>query len=203
MSSPSGIAGIVLAGGRSSRMNGQDKANIVLCGRTLLDWTVARLAPQVGAIAVNSNADPQTLSTGSLPVIADTLQGYAGPLAGILAGMEWASAQGVERLATAACDTPFFPPTLVARLSGANGISLASSNGRVHPVFGIWPTHLIDDLREYLQHDARRSVLAYAERRGYAAFEFQFDRGTPDPFFNVNTPQDLADAERFAQEFAQ
>lgn len=194
------IAGVVLAGGRSSRMDGQDKATVLLAGRTLLNRAVVRLAPQVNVLAVNSNGDPANLSTRGLPIIADTMQGYLGPLAGILAGLEWAISENADYLATVACDTPFFPETLVERLSQAgSNIALASSCGRLHPVFALWSTHMIDDLRSYLRTDARRSVLSYAERHDHARVDFELDRCGLDPFYNINTRQDLAVAERLAQ----
>lgn len=192
------VAGIVLAGGRSSRMNGENKALLQLAGKTLLARAVERLRLQVEALAINSNV---ALPDNGYPVIADTVTGYAGPLAGILTGMAWANDQQLSHIVTVACDTPFFPADLVNRLGsalrGSGTIALAASAGRLHPVFGLWPVQLAEDLSNYLESDARRSVLTFAERHGFETVAFDFDAF--DPFFNINTRQDLAEAERLAQ----
>ncbi|MCO5065698.1 MAG: molybdenum cofactor guanylyltransferase MobA [Rhizobiaceae bacterium] len=199
------IAGIVLAGGRSTRMNGPDKALVTLAGATLLDRTIARLRPQVALVAVNSNASMRDFAPAGRPTIPDGIADFPGPLAGILAGLEWAATEGADHVATAACDTPFFPPDLVERLNAAlpeNDIAMASSGGRVHPVFALWPTRLSAHLRAHLEAGGNRSVLAYAELHRIARVDFPLaDAGDRqvDPFFNINTPQDLAEAERFAE----
>ncbi|RFC67216.1 MULTISPECIES: molybdenum cofactor guanylyltransferase MobA [Mesorhizobium] len=194
----SAIAGIVLAGGRSSRMDGENKALLQLAGETLLTRAIQRLRLQVKALAINSNVP---IPGNGYPVIADTVTGYAGPLAGILTGMVWARDQGLSHIVTVACDTPFFSTDLVDRLGSAPGgsgrIALAASAGRLHPVFGLWPVHLAEDLSNYLESNARHSVLTFAERHGFETVAFDF--GAVDPFFNINTRQDLAEAERLAQ----
>jgi molybdopterin-guanine dinucleotide biosynthesis protein A len=198
---PDSIAGVILAGGRSSRMKGPNKIHVKLAGKTLLARAIARLEPQVDTLAINSNS---VLPNCAFPVIVDPIDGYAGPLAGILAAMQWAKTRNAALVATIACDTPFFPSTLVERLQqqqdGNRGIALATSGGRVHPVFGLWPVELADTLEEYLQSGARRSVLAFAEQLGYAQADFPVDDF--DPFFNINMPADLAESEKLAQKLA-
>lgn len=205
MEFPRQIAGIVLAGGRSTRMNGHDKALLKLGGVTLLDRAIRKLLPQVSRVAINSNSD--VLSSHGFPILPDSFSGFPGPLAGILAGMDWAAEHGADYIATVACDTPFFPSALVGDLRGAltpNAIALASSGGRVHPVFGLWPVQLADDLRTHLSIDKRRSVLAYAQSHSFTQVIFavtECDGDTLDTFCNVNTLEDLAEAERLAQKF--
>ncbi|MGC4025771.1 MAG: molybdenum cofactor guanylyltransferase MobA [Mesorhizobium sp.] len=198
MFDPHSIAGVVLAGGRSSRMDGENKALLQLAGETLLARAIERLRPQVKALVINSNV---VLPDNGYPNIADTVAGYAGPLAGILAGLAWARDEKISHLVTVACDTPFFPTDLVDRLGSAlkesGKVALAASAGRVHPVFGLWSTQLFDDLSNYLNNDPRRSVLAFAERHSFETVAFDF--AAVDPFFNINTRQDLAEAERLAQ----
>jgi len=168
----------------------------------LLTRAIERLRPQVAMLAVNSNAG---VLGCPYPVIADVITGYAGPLAGILAGLGWAKDQKASHIATVACDTPFFPADLVDRFGrtadGAGKIVLAASTGRIHPVFGLWSVQLADDLLRYLENDPRRSVLAFAERHGFATATFDIAAEGIDPFFNINTRQDLAEAQRLAQKF--
>lgn len=194
------IAGIVLAGGRSSRMGSDNKAFLQLAGTTLLTHAIERLRPQVGTLAVNSNV---AVPGCEYPVIADPQTGYPGPLAGILSGMNWARNQNITHIATVACDTPFFPLDLVDHLhhgiDGKHSSALAASAARLHPVFGLWSVELADDLSSYLENDPRRSVLAFAERQGFATVTFDIDPDALDPFFNINTRQDLAEAEQLAQ----
>jgi len=194
------IAGIVLAGGRSSRMDGENKAFVHLAGELLITRIIYSLQSQVAILAVNSNG---SLLSGEYPVIVDKVPGFAGPLAGILAGMEWAREQKLTHIATVACDTPFFPKNMVDRLNeaGDGKIALASSGERIHPVFGLWPVALADALSDYLHSDPRRSVLSFAERHGLETVEFGIGSDAVDPFFNINTRQDLAEAERLAQKF--
>lgn len=192
-------AGVILAGGQSRRMGGGDKGLLSLGGRSLLDHVTARLAPQVAEIALNANGDPARFST-DLPVIADSVTGFAGPLAGVLAGLDWAAACGHSHIVTAAADTPFFPCDLVPRLLLASAdapIVLAATPDPKrglsrHPTFGLWPVALRDDLRQALQ-DGIRKVVAWTDRHGTTLAEFD---ATPfDPFFNVNTPEDMTVAE--------
>ena len=201
--------GVILAGGRATRMGGGDKGLLTLGGQTLLTRVIERLRPQVGAMALNANGDPDRFADLGLPVIADSIEGFAGPLAGVLAGLDWAAGQGAETIVTAAADTPFFPRDLVERLvraseGQAHPLVLATtprgagealkSGGRVnrHPTFGLWPVALRDDLRAAL-NDGLRKVVLWTDRHG--GREALFPAEGFDPFFNVNTPEDLARAE--------
>jgi len=192
-------AGVILAGGQSRRMGGGDKGLFDLAGETLLDRVIDRLAPQVAELALNANGDPARFQT-DLPVISDSITGFAGPLAGVLAGLDWAAGQGHSHIVTAAADTPFFPCDLVPRLMLAAEvapIALAATpdpeKGKLarHPTFGLWPVELRDDLRAALD-DGVRKVVLWTDRHGTALAEFEVDRF--DPFFNVNTPEDMARA---------
>lgn len=193
-------AGVILAGGQSRRMGGGDKGLLTLGGQTLLERVIGRLQPQVANLVLNANGEPSRFDT-NLPVIADSIDGFAGPLAGVLAGLDWAAQLGHSHIVTAAADTPFFPCDLVPRLMLAaetQPIALAATpeNGRVnrHPTFGLWPVDLREDLRASLRGGLRKVVL-WTDRHGTAFAEFST---TPfDPFFNVNTPEDMATAESY------
>lgn len=191
------IAGIILAGGRSSRMGGVEKAFVDLAGRPLIARAIERLAPQVQRMAINANGDPSRFAGYGLPVVADTVPDFAGPLAGILAGMRWAAAKDCEAVATVAVDTPFFPADLVARLAAAREgdafrPAIAESGGRLHPVFGLWPVALADDLERFLETGETFKAAVFVARHHSVATPFA---DTPsDPFFNVNRPEDLAAA---------
>ena len=193
--------GVILAGGRARRMNGADKALIRLGGRTLLERAVARLETQVDAVVVNANGDPERFAAiADLPVIPDPDDDRAGPLAGVLAGMDFAIGQGASHIVTAAVDTPFFPEKLTRRLGEAAAaesvpLACAETGGRAHPVFGLWPVHLTEDLRRAMK-DGVRKVDQWTGRHGCARAVFETEPF--DPFFNVNTPEDLAAAERIA-----
>ncbi|MBZ9759685.1 molybdenum cofactor guanylyltransferase MobA [Mesorhizobium sp. CA8] len=202
------VAGIVLAGGQSRRMGGGDKPLLSLGKAKLIDHVAARLKPQVATLGLNANGDPARFAAMDLPVLEDTVPGHAGPLAGILTGLEWATRQtGCRWLISAAGDTPFFPENLVERLAAATrdrpgAIAVASSDGRWHPTFALWPLGLRDALRHFLVDEDNRRVSAFMERQGYVEVEFpmiEADDKTIDPFFNVNTPDDLAAAERLLQ----
>lgn len=202
--------GVILAGGRATRMGGGDKCLLQAGGRSLLAHAVERLAPQVDGLILNANGDPARFADFRLPVVADSVAGFAGPLAGVLAGMEAAAARGAAQIVTVAGDTPFFPRDLAARLraaAAAEGKPLACAaapeGGRLwdHPTFGLWPVALAADLRAALEAGLRKVVL-WTDRHGCA--RAVFDPGAPeapgaDPFFNVNTPADLAEADRIAR----
>lgn len=185
---------IILAGGRATRMGGGDKCLLDLDGRPILARIVDRLAPQCGPLALNANGDPARFAAFGLPVVADSLPDHPGPLAGILAGMDWAAGLGADRILSAAGDTPFFPADLALRLTQAGeGIVLAASRAAgdqviAHPTFGLWPTALRDDLRAALASGQRR-VRAFAASHGAATAVWKAD--PEDPFFNINTPEDL------------
>lgn len=197
--SSSDIPGVILAGGQSRRMGGGDKALLALAGVTLVERVRARLAPQCGALALNANGDAARFAGLGLPVLADGIAGQPGPLAGVLAAMDWAAGLGAKAVVTAAADTPFLPADLVARLClGGPGLMLAASpdaTGAVqrHPTFGLWPVALRHDLRAALEGGVRK-VTAWAD--GHGAGMVVFDSLPFDPFFNINTPDDLATATR-------
>lgn len=200
---------MILAGGLARRMGGGDKALLPLGGEPLLARVIARLAPQVEEMALNANGDPARFAEFGLPVVPDTVEGFAGPLAGVLAGMRWAAACGYSHVASAAGDTPFFPEDLVARLSAAaeaegRPIALAATDEPErglsdHPTFGLWPVRVADDLEAALAEERMRKVVVWCERHGAARAMFDAARA---PFFNVNTPDDMLEAERILGERA-
>ena len=200
------VVGVLLAGGQSRRMGGRDKSLIALAGKPMIAHVIERLKPQVGSLVINSNAPTAQFEAFALPVTADSVKGFAGPLAGVLAGMHWARehAAGSRFIATAATDTPFFPTDFVARLYAKAydaTIALAASSGRLHPVFGLWPIALADDLEAWLTSGDNRKVLAWVGRHKLAEVAFSPLHGV-DPFFNANTPEELAEAETIARELA-
>ncbi|MFV0301693.1 MAG: molybdenum cofactor guanylyltransferase MobA [Paracoccus sp. (in: a-proteobacteria)] len=195
------LPGVILAGGRATRMGGGDKGLRLVGGESLLGRVIARLSAQCGPLALNANGDPARFAGLGLPVLADSIEGFAGPRAGVLAGLDWAAGQGAEAIVTAAADTPFFPADLAARLqeaAGPKGLALAASPDeggvvRQHPTFGLWPVALRDDLRGALAGGLRKIVL-WTE--GHGAGRAIWPSVPFDPFFNVNTPEDIATAER-------
>ncbi|MDP3898412.1 MAG: molybdenum cofactor guanylyltransferase MobA [Mesorhizobium sp.] len=202
------IAGVILAGGRSSRLGGGDKSLLTIAGEPMLGRVIDRFAPQVASLAINANGDAMRFAAFRLPVLADTITGYAGPLAGILAGLDWAATlAGVTHLATVAGDTPFLPRDLVERLAAGRSarIVIAASGGREHPVVGLWPLATRLPLAEFLADNATRRVTAFTQAMGAGHVEFdllQGPSGAVDPFYNVNTPDDLATARTLAKEMA-
>lgn len=197
------VAGVLLAGGLSKRMGGGDKSLRPVGGRSILDRVVAAVRPQVGPLVLNANGNTERFDHLGLPVVPDSVPGYAGPLAGVLTGMEWAriNAGGIRWLASFATDAPFLPGDLVHRLlraveaEGAD-LAIARSGGQDHPVFGLWPVRFADTLRRALVEERLRKVGAWTARFRLAVAEFAV---TPvDPFFNANRPEDLAEAERLA-----
>ncbi|WP_417525005.1 molybdenum cofactor guanylyltransferase MobA [Marinovum sp.] len=206
------VLGVILAGGQATRMGGGDKGLLRLGETTILAHVIDRLQPQVTALALNANGDPARFASYGLPVVADTIPDFAGPLAGVLAGLDHAAAQGFDRIVTAAADTPFLPADLVARLEETSAgqthpLVLAatprddeetksmSKSGHVrHPTFGLWPVALRDDLRAAL-NDGLTKVVLWTDRHG--GREALFPEGRA--FFNVNTPEDLAQAEAMAR----
>lgn len=200
------IVGVVLAGGRSQRMGGREKALVDLAGRPMLAHILARFAPQVGRLALNANGDPARFAAFGLPVIADQIPDFPGPLAGVLAGLRWASGWGATHMATVSSDAPFIPLDLVARLARASaeaGGAVARSAGRVHPVVALWPIGIADRLEQALATGERR-VHRWVETEGMTTVDFtpfEIDGRTVDPFLNVNTPEELAEAETLMQLF--
>ncbi|TGQ47789.1 MULTISPECIES: molybdenum cofactor guanylyltransferase MobA [unclassified Mesorhizobium] len=200
------VAGIILAGGQSRRMGGGDKTLLSFGDGSLLSRIVSRLAPQVGPLALSANGDPARFAGFGLPVLADTVEGFAGPLAGILTGLEWAS-MACDAVVTVAGDTPFLPKNLVERLVAAaderpGSIAVACSGGKRHPTFALWPAELHDALRRFLVDEGNRRVSAFIDRHGFVEVEFPMLKSGGreiDPFFNINTPDDLAVAGRLLQ----
>lgn len=197
---PPPTIGVLLAGGLSRRMGGGDKSLRPLGGKPMLAHIIERAKPQVSALIINANGDPARFAAFGLPVAADVIEGFAGPLAGVLTGMEWAAANRPNSawLATFATDAPFFPRDLVARLHAAimrdgADMACARSDRQDHPVFGLWPVRLRADLRRAMEEGVRKVDL-WTARYTLAVAEFA---ATPfDPFFNANRPEDLAEAER-------
>lgn len=195
------IVGVVLAGGLATRMGGGDKGLLPLDGGTLLGQVIGRLAPQCASIAINANGDPARFVSFGLPAIADPVADHPGPLAGILAGLGWAASQGADMMVSAAADTPFLPLDLVEKLraraeaTSAKIVLAASPDDtgtlRRHPTFGLWSVSLREDLQAALERGERK-VVAWADRHGAATTPFEADG--VDPFFNINTPDDLAKA---------
>jgi molybdenum cofactor guanylyltransferase len=189
------VHGLILAGGLSRRMGGGQKALLPLGGRPIIARVLDRLAPQVRAVAINANADGY--AGFGVPVLADTVGGFVGPLAGVLAGLDWAAEQGAAYLVTVAADTPFFPADLVAPLNAqaAPGrVVMARSADGVQPVFALWPVALRGALEQWLRTDGSRKVQDFAAGLDLRYCDFTAEGGT-DPFFNVNRPEDLARAE--------
>ena len=205
------VIGVLLAGGQSRRMGGGDKCLLELAGKPLLAHVIERLKPQTSELVLNANGDLDRFSEFGLPTIADPVEGFAGPLAGVLAGFTWAreNAPDTRWIVTAATDTPFFPQDLVARLLEATkgqypAIALASSNERMHPVFGLWPVALAGDLHQALESGTRK-VLDWTDRHKTVTAEFPgIETGgiTIDPFFNANRPDDMAHAAAVLAEMA-
>jgi molybdenum cofactor guanylyltransferase len=195
--------GVVLAGGLARRMGGGDKARIRIGGKTILERVLARLGPQCKSVILNANGDPARFADTGLPVVPDSVPDFAGPLAGILAGLDWAAAHAPEvaDIVTAPGDCPFLPDDLVMRLAAARRtadvpLACARSGDWRHPVLGLWPVALRDDLRRALVEEKLHKIEAWTARHGVAIADWP---ATPiDPFFNVNTPQDAAEAERLA-----
>jgi len=197
----SSVLGVLLAGGRARRMGGGDKCLRPLGSGTILTHVIARARPQTDGLLLNANGDPARFAAFGLPVAADVVEGFAGPLAGVLSGMAWARAHRPDLpwIATIATDTPFFPRDLVARLlaaalrAGAD-LACAASGGRAHPVFGLWPVRLAEDLRRAMLEEEIRKVDLWTAR--HRLVEVSFAAEPIDPFFNTNRPEDLAEAER-------
>jgi len=205
---PISATGVILAGGLSRRMGGGDKGLLVIGGRPMLAHIVDRFRPQVGAMVINANGDPVRFEGFALPVVADTVEGFAGPLAGVLAGMRWSAAHApsATHIATVSTDAPLLPADLVARLAAAiagqaSAIALARSDGNLHPVIGLWPVALADDLEAALSEGVRK-VLRWTDRHGTVPVDFalmQHDGRQIDPFFNANTPDELHEVRRLLE----
>jgi len=190
------IPAVILSGGKATRMGGGDKCLLPFGDGTLLDHVLDRLSPQAGEIALNANGDAARFASYGLTVVADCLDGFLGPLAGVHAGLEWAAKFGADRIVTVAGDTPFFPDDLVKRLNDMtmdqkHPLVLARTSDGRHPTFGIWPVALRDNLRQSLVAGLRKVVQWTDQHDGRTAL---FEDAN-DPFFNVNTPDDLRRAQ--------
>lgn len=200
------VLGVVLAGGLARRMGGGDKGLQLLGGKPILSRIIERLAPQVDGIVLNANGDPARFAAWGLPVAGDAVDGFVGPLAGVLAGLAWAKANRPEMtdIVTVPGDGPFLPRDLVARLAAARAqagadLACAVSAGQAYPVVGLWPVRLYDDLRHAVVDEDIRKVDRWTARHQLVQVDFA---ATPvDPFFNANAPEDLAEAERLLASF--
>jgi molybdopterin-guanine dinucleotide biosynthesis protein A len=200
------VAGVLLAGGLSRRMGGGDKCLRPLGGRQILAHVIERARPQVKTLVLNANGDPARFAAFGLPVAADVVEGYAGPLAGVLTGLDWAAANVPDCvwLASFASDAPFLPSDLVAKLLAAVAgegadLACAASHGRSHPVFGLWPLSLREELRRAMLEEEIRKVDLWTARYKLATVEYPdvpLNGTAIDPFFNTNRPEDLEEAER-------
>ena len=198
--------GLVLAGGLARRMGGGDKARIRVGGATILERVLGRLVSQCDRIIINANGEPGRFGDTGLPIVADSVPGFAGPLAGILAGFDWtaANAPGTEWLVSVPGDCPFLPSDLVTRLHAARGASgaalaCARSGNQTHPVVGLWAVALREDLRRSLVDEDMRKIDLWTARHGVATADWP--AAPVDPFFNVNAPEDAARAEALARQY--
>ncbi len=202
------ILGGVLAGGLSRRMGGRDKSLVLLNDKTLISHVIARLETQVSTIVINANGNPERFDNSGYPVICDIIEGFAGPLAGIHALLDHArrSNPEISHVATVAADTPFFPDNFVANSlksisvidNSDPTIVLAKSSQNNHPVFGLWPVTLLESLETFLKSGETRKVMAFVQMHPYRFEEFpfyEFDGCKVDPFFNINNPDDLGEAQ--------
>jgi len=194
---------VLLAGGLARRMGGGDKPMRMIGGRTILERVIARLKPQCGALILNANGDPARFAAFGLPVVADSVADFPGPLAGVLAGLDWVAANRPDAawMLSAAGDCPFLPRDLVARLTVARAaeaaeLAVASSGGQSHPVIGLWKVALRDELRHALVVEDIRRIDRFTAR--YRLATVTWPTSPLDPFFNANTAEDLTEAERLA-----
>ena len=195
------IAGLILAGGEARRLGGADKALVALGGKTMLGHLLVRLELQAGVVAISANGDPARFAAFGKPVLGDGPFAGQGPLAGLLAGLDWAAGLGAEELLTVPCDTPFVPVDLVARLAPAP--ARAASGGQPHHLVALWPVAARVALRARLHETAARGVAAFSATLGMRTVAFSpvaFAGGAWDPFLNINTPEDLAAARDFLEQ---
>jgi molybdopterin-guanine dinucleotide biosynthesis protein A len=198
--------GLILAGGLARRMGGGDKARIRIGGSTILQRVLTRLTPQCARVIINANGDPARFADTGLPVIADDVPGFAGPLAGILAGLDWAAANApdVTDIVSVPGDCPFLPTELVQRLQAARSaeqkpLACARSGDWRHPVVGLWPVALRADLRHAVTVEDLHKIEIWTARHSVAIAAWP-DKPV-DPFFNINTPADITEAERIVKRY--
>ena len=197
------IPGVLLAGGLARRMGGGDKPMRAIAGKTILERVIARLKPQCDGLILNANGEPSRFAAFALPVIADTVADFPGPLAGILAALDWMATHRpeVKWVLSAAADCPFLPRDLVARLEESRAaqnaeLAVAASGGQTHPVIGLWSVRLRGELRHALVEEDIRKIDRWTARYPLATVTWPT---TPvDPFFNANTTDDIAEADRLA-----
>jgi len=201
------VVGLLLAGGQSRRMGGGDKALRRLGGTPLLERVIKRLRPQVAALVLNANGDPARFADFGVPVVSDSVPDFAGPLAGVLAGLDWSAVHYPDCpfIVSVATDAPFLPTDLVLRLAAEleaadADLACAASAGRPHPVFGLWPVRLRDDLRRAVLEEGIRKVDQWTAR--HQLVTVPFPDAPVDPFFNANRPEDLALAAALLQKVA-
>jgi molybdenum cofactor guanylyltransferase len=201
---PPPTLGVILAGGLSRRMGGGNKSLLVFEGLTLLEHVAQRLAPQCESLIINANSEFPSFENLPFPVVPDLVGGSLGPLAGILTALEWTATHrpGIEWIASIPGDTPFIPLDLVPQLHEARHeaerpLACASSGSQVHFAVGLWPVSLRQDLRQALLENGMRSVSDWAGLHGYAEASWPVE--PVDPFFNINTPDDWAEAKVLAQ----
>jgi molybdopterin-guanine dinucleotide biosynthesis protein A len=195
---------VLLAGGLARRMGGGDKPMRTIGGRTILERVIARLKPQCDGLILNANGDPARFAAFGLPVIADNVADFPGPLAGILAALDWVAVNRpeVEWVLSAAADCPFLPRNLIARLHRARAeenaqLAVAASDGQSHPVIGLWRVDLREELRHALVEEDIRKIDRWTARYRLATVSWPTE--PVDPFFNANTVDDIAEAERLAE----
>jgi len=195
------VVGVLLAGGLSRRMGGGDKNQLDLGSRPILDHVIERTKPQVDTLILNANGDPARFDGYGLPVVADVIDGYAGPLAGILTGMEWVveHVPDAKWLASFPTDAPFLPCDLVVKLCAAIAaedadMACAMSQGRTHPPIAVWPVELHRNLRQAMVDEDMRKIDRWTAR--YKVIHVPFDDPDMDPFFNINRAENLKEAER-------
>ena len=195
--------GVILAGGLARRMGGGDKAMREIAGRTILQRVIDRIGPQCSGLILNANGDPARFDSFGLPVVPDDVPDFAGPLAGILAALDWTAQHRPETpwVVSAAADCPFLPRDLVARFHAVRReeeaqLCVARSDGQTHPVIGLWSVNLRHDLRKALVEEDCRKIDRWTARHALATVDWP--TLPVDPFFNANTPHDLAEAGRLA-----
>lgn len=200
MTGTDGILGVILAGGQSRRMGAVDKTLMPLAGVPMVERVLRRIRRQLPAVIVNTNADKRKFDSLAIPVVADTVAGYAGPLAGILAGMDYAGRNGFQHICSVAADTPFFPHDFVSSLAEYRNhdIVLASSQGFRQPTFGLWSLALLPDLTRFLADGDERKIMRFVDRHRWTTVAFDKKQANgADPFFNINTPEDVTLAEQY------
>ena len=204
MTEPLATLGVILAGGLARRMGGGDKTMRAIAGRPILDHVIERLAPQCASLILNANGDPARFGAWGLPVVPDDVPDFAGPLAGVLAALDWTALHhpAVEWVVSVAADCPFLPRDLVARMQSERSamqaeLAVAASGDQSHPVVGLWKVSLRDALRHALVVEECRKIDRWTAR--YKLVTTQWPVTPVDPFFNANTPDDVAEAEALAQ----